>query len=142
MSAHPQPPALRELRRVIPVGRTEERGSWAITCLAVECYEDGVKATFRVFGAGLWPCNPELALVVADDRGGSYRPWGGGGNGAANWVDCDWRMAYHSTPALDPQARELRLTITAIRLMEPDETQHRLVATESHPGPWEFVIPL
>lgn len=142
MTAPPQPPALRELRRVVPVGRVEEQGGWAITCLAAECYDDGIRVTFRVFHAGLWPCHPELALVVGDDRGGRYHHWGGGGNGAGNWGNCDWRVAYNCTPELDPQARELRLSIAAVQLLALNESGQRLVATESHPGSWEFVVPL
>lgn len=142
MAAQPRPPELRELREVIPVAQTQTLGDWSITCLALERYEDGFKVRFRVFRPGLWPCNPMLALTVGDERGGAYRPWIGGGNGAANWVDCDWRLAHNCAPALDPQARELRVTIAEVQLVEPDETQRRLSVTQRYPGPWVFTIAL
>jgi hypothetical protein len=142
MTERPRPPELRELREVLPVAQTRTHDDWSITCLAVERYEDGFKITFRVFRAGLWPCNPMLALTVADDRGGAYRPWIGGGNGAANWVDCDWRLAHNCAPALDPRAREVRVTIAEVQLTELDETHHQLEITQRYPGLWEFTIAL
>lgn len=90
MVTQPHPPQLRELQEVIPVGQTQAHQEWSITCLAVERYEDGFKITFRVFGAGLWPCHPTLALAVGDNLGGAYRHLGGGNpTGTTNWVDCD-----------------------------------------------------
>lgn len=144
MAAQPRPPELRELREVIPIAQIQAQGDWSITCLAVEDYEDGFKVTFRAFGAGLWPCHPQLALTVSDDRGGAYRHWGGGGNptGTTNWVDCDWRLAQICAPSVDPQARELRLTIAEVQLTELDEAQHQVRVTQSYLGPWVFTIAL
>lgn len=142
MVTRPDLPQLRELRGVIPVGQAQTHGAWTLTCLTVECYEDGFKPTFRVFGAGCWPCDPQLALVASDDQDGEYHHWGSGGNGAANFVDCDWRLAHVCAPALDPQARELRLTITEVGGTEYDEATRSLRVTQRYPGPWVFTIPL
>ena len=145
MAARSDPPRLRELRDVIPVGRTQTQPPWSVTCLAVERYEDGFKITFRILGAGLWPCHPQLALTVGDDQGGAYRHWGGGGNGATNWVDCDWRLAQICAPAVDPQARELRIIVAEVQRTEvvgPVTGVLDVRVAQRHPGPWVFTITL
>lgn len=147
MAPPPDLPKLRELREVIPVGQTRTHEAWSITCLAVERYEDGFKLTFRVFGAGRWPCHPQLALTVDDDRGGEYRHWGSGGNpsGTTNWIDCDWRLAHICAPVVDPQAREVRLTIAEVQLTEvvgPAVGLLDVRVTQRYPGPWTFTIAL
>ena len=140
MAAHP--PLLRRVLRVVPVAQTREHGGWALTCIAVEAYDDGFRATFRVYRAGAGAVTPALPAAATDDRGGRYRAWPGGGTGLGPPPDCDWRLSVAFAPALDPAARELRLAIPELQEFRLDEARRRLVSEVIQTGPWTFLVPL
>lgn len=143
--AQPRPPDLSTLERVIPVGQTETREGWTITCIAIELYDDGFRIGFRVYGAHTPTGNPRLALTVRDDRDTQYRPWGSGGNGSGFGQAYDWRLSANCTPQLDPTARELKVEIAEVQILEYDETRDerdRLFVGKRFTGPWRFTIAL
>ncbi len=89
------------------------------------------------FLAGFPPV-PELELEVRDDRGRQYRNWGGGEQWGSH---LEGRVEPIFTPALDPAARELRLTVAevqwrTVRFREMGE----IVAVDR--GPWAFTVAL
>jgi hypothetical protein len=140
MTTMPLPPQLTELQAVVPVEQVQTISNWAITCLALERYDDGFKLRFRVYRSGVWPCNPDMQIAVTDDRGTQYRAWMGGGTGMPDLQNCDWRVAYNINPPLDPLARTLHVAITEVRDLTYDQAERRLIVAETYPGPWQFTI--
>ena len=89
------------------------------------------------FLAGFAPV-PEFELEARDDRGRQYRNWGGGeqwGSNLEGWAEPIF------TPALDPAARELRLTAAEVRWWTAAVWQGgEIVAVDR--GPWVFTVAL
>jgi ketosteroid isomerase-like protein len=150
----PPEPTLRELRRVIAVGRSETRGGTEIALLSVELYADAFVAVLRLIptdgdppgwnaGPGRPPmAYPDLPVEASDDRGGVYRgrPHGGtSGGGPGNW---QWRFHHRFTPALDPAARELRLTVPELRWTTTFTSRGPPTLERKQAGPWSFAVPL
>jgi len=75
---------------------------------ALEADEAEAEATFF---ARFLPV-PEFELEARDDRGRQYRNWGGGEQWGSN---LEGRAEPIFTPALDPAARELRLTVPEVQ---------------------------
>ncbi|MDP9371928.1 MAG: hypothetical protein M3Q65_05645, partial [Chloroflexota bacterium] len=122
------PPQLGELMRVIPIAQTREHDGTTVSFLSLEVYADGFLLHSRIrfgqeqqqrrFGSG----GPfEMTLDVRDDRGGEYRVWPGGGGGNPR----EWRFEHRCGQALDPAARELRVTVTELRWRRLDREQRR-----------------
>jgi hypothetical protein len=147
-------PTLRELRRVIAVGRAETRDGSEIALLSVELYADGFVAVLRLIptdgdppgwnaGPGRPPmAYPDLPVEARDDRGAVYRgrPHGGtSGGGPGSW---QWRFHHRFTPALDPAARELRLTVPELRWTTTFTSRGPPTLERTQAGPWSFAVPL
>jgi hypothetical protein len=142
VTTKPMPPQLTTLQVVIPVEQAQTLSGWTITCLALERYDDGFRLRFRVYRGNIWPCNPDLKPTVVDDRGTSYHPWMGGGNGMPDLQNCDWRVAYNVNPPLDLLARTLHVSIAELHDLKYDEALRRPIAAAIYPGPWHFSIEL
>jgi hypothetical protein len=78
---HVPPPRLHRLRRVVPIGQTQEHHGVEVLALAREVYEAGFVATFQIQSLGADPNlgdaddaerNPRLALSATDNRGSHY----------------------------------------------------------------------
>jgi hypothetical protein len=92
------------------------------------------------FLAGFPPV-PELELLeleARDDRGQQYRNWGG----ESSWgSSLEGRAEPIFTPALDPAARELRLTVAEVRWRTVAGRElGEIVAIDR--GPWMFAVAL
>jgi hypothetical protein len=125
---------LGEPRRVIPIVRSESAAGMTVTLISLEIYDGG----FLVHGQfpakygersleNIWMAHP--TFVVTDDVGTEYRWCGSGGS--------DTRFMPSFTPAPNPAAHELRVTVTHIQWIFHREQRHEL-----DEGPWEFEIPL
>jgi hypothetical protein len=81
---------------------------------------------------------PELELEARDDRGGQYRNWGG----ESSWgSSLEGRAEPIFTPALDPAARELRLTVAEVQWRTvAGREMGEIVAVDR--GPWAFTVAL
>jgi hypothetical protein len=77
---------------------------------------------------------PRLNFEAADDQGGIYLGMQGGGGGS----DTEWKFEIDFTPALNPDARTLTLTVTEVHWFAFGPGQNSRV----EPGPWRFEIPL
>jgi hypothetical protein len=134
----PQPtwPAVKlsDLRRVIPIVQTQTAAGIAVTLISLESYENG----FLVHGdfsekygernaENFWVGHP--AFVATDDTGTDYRWWPSSGH--------DGRFKSGFAPALHPNARELRLTVTHVQW-----TFFKKRRRELDEGPWSFRISL
>jgi hypothetical protein len=89
------------------------------------------------FLAGFPPV-PEWELEVRDDRGRQYRNWGGGEQWGSS---LEGRAESIFTPALDPAARELRLTVAEVqwRTVAGREMGESIAVDR---GPWAFTVAL
>lgn len=140
------PPSLRDLTRVVAVGQVQPTEMGTLTLLSLEAFRDGFLV--RLLAAWAEAERPDaegldlverVVVEAIDDRGRRYEPWfyGGGGNGAS------WRFDHACSPALDPLAQELRLTIPALAWRRAAPPW--LPATDepwTETGPWTFVVPL
>lgn len=139
----------REVQRVIPVAQTQQQGEVEITMLAIEVYADGCVLTTSLRVVPGTPGIPErfahmeFMVTMADDRGGSY----------AGQVDAmrtqsgpdfwQGRAECAVTPALAPNARELRIEIPELRWRRQETTENgvtQMVPGEITPGPWRFTV--
>lgn len=111
------------LQRVVPVALTRQLPGQTLTVTSLELYRDG----FIVLLLHEWTANiaavgtfEPLTHVVeaADERGQRYagRPRAGYGSGDQRGAILD-RLMYGFTPALDPAAGQLILTLTAVTRM-------------------------
>jgi hypothetical protein len=125
---------LGELRRVIPLVRSEHAAGMAVTLISLEIYDGG----FLVHGQfpakygersleNIWMAHPTFA--VTDDIGTEYRWCGSGGSGT--------RFMPSFAPAPNPTAHELRVTATHIQWIFTKERRYEL-----DEGPWSFKISL
>jgi hypothetical protein len=89
------------------------------------------------FLAGFPPV-PEWELEARDDRERQYRNWGG----ESSWgSSLEGRAEPIFTPALDPAARELRLTAAEVQWRTAAVWQGgKVVAVDR--GPWAFAVAL
>ena len=136
-------PALRELRRVIPVAQSQRVGDLAVTVLSLESYDDGFIVNLRILSDSE-PSAQQFVrptLNVGDDAGLRYQVWPGGGYGQG----AQWRLSFHCVPALPDSetapAPNLRLELPEIRWFESREVS-RAPREESRLGPWSFTIAL
>lgn len=144
------PPGLAELVRVLPIGQTRGGDGLTIALLSLESYADGFLVHCRVLLAEERPRpsldgppfppfdHPRPALEAGDDRGGEYRVWPASGGGGGR----EWRFSFHAAPALDPAARELRLTIPEVRRERLDHQRRRPVTADARRGPWTWTVGL
>jgi len=144
-------PQLHRLVGVTPIAQVQERYGVEVLALALECYDAGFVVGFQVQSLGRGPQlgndvsleeGPRLALTATDDRGGRYRAALEGQAGEGQLREWQWRVAYRCDPALNPAARELRLTIAALMWTRPDEHARRFVPVRTIAGPWSFVVAL
>jgi hypothetical protein len=81
---------------------------------------------------------PEFELEARDDRGRPYRNWGGGeqwGSNLEGWAEPIF------TPALDPAARKLQLSVPEVQWRTvTGREMGGIVAVDR--GPWAFTIAL
>ena len=149
----PQPPrgpdaTLRELIDVLAVGQSEQVGPATLTLLSVERYQDGFLAQFRLLQEYTPPEDPsrrgfpELVCEASDERGGRYTMWPNGGSGGGGRGVLHWRLAYRYAPALDPTARELRLSIPTVRWRHLASAGQPSAPDEVFDGPWRFLVVL
>jgi hypothetical protein len=89
------------------------------------------------FLAGFAPV-PEFELEARDDRGRQYRNWGGGEQWGSS---LEGRAEPIFTPALDPAARELRLTAAEVRWRAVGVREMGEVVAVDR-GPWAFAVAL
>jgi hypothetical protein len=133
-----------QLRRVISVIQQQERERFAITMLSLEIYSDGFFAVVRTD-------YPEARLHLPhtfhwraqDDLGTEYWPRSMVGSGGGfPGQPSSWRLDCPFIPALNPDARELRLRLDDIEFGKsphgPLEPQIPIAIS----GPWEFVVAL
>jgi hypothetical protein len=144
----PPLPDLRELVEVVPIGETAQTGAATLTLLSLERYADGFLVRGRLLwneeeppaGDGDWHVDHPVAVLAVDDRGTAYhgRNHGGGGGGAS------WRFDHAFSPAIDPAATELRLTVPALRWhrVSPPWAKRPAAEERTEPGPWSFAVPL
>lgn len=133
------------LQRVIPVGQQQEVERFAISVLSLEFYADGFVAVVRTDypDSSLRQSRP-FGWKAEDDRGGIYRFRGApGSGGGAPGKAFTWRVDCQFTPALNQDARELRLWLDGAEMSngyarpEPEPETYLSIS-----GRWEFVIPL
>jgi hypothetical protein len=81
---------------------------------------------------------PEWELEARDDRGQQYRDWGG----ESSWgSSLEGRAEPIFTPALDPAAQELRLTVAEVQWRTvAGQEMGEIVAVDR--GPWTFAVAL
>ncbi len=127
-------PEIRELLTVIPIAQTQTAAGIDVTLLSLESYRSGFivlgqhSAKYGEHGPdNIWHAIPVITAV--DDLGNDYQWWPTGGN--RNRFECQF------APALDPNARELTLTITVIRWTFFQEHRHQM-----DEGPWVFHVSL
>jgi hypothetical protein len=137
-------PRLRDLRRVLPLAQTEIVGGTAVTATALELYANGFLCYVWVVPARAAPVtpadvrHPELPFEARDDRGGRYAPRLGGASRDGH----EWRASFVFTPAPDPAAARLELTLPEIRWRRFQSGQTVPTADEPEAGPWTFAVEL
>ena len=137
-----QPPGLNTLVRALPVGTSQVHAGWTLTLIAVELWDNGFVANFRLHRAGCkGELNPTLALAARDDCGCRYRARLGASSGGGDADSYQWHLSYIFAPALDPAARELRVD-AALHLMDDEAPPRPAVEARTEPGPWSFTVGL
>ena len=141
-------PKLDKLERVLAVGQEQIVAGTRILVLSLELYDDGFLIRCRAQLGGrdnlslarvaVVPEPTRLVLQIVDDRGGTYRQWPHSAGGSD--MDYAWEIA--CTPRVDPGARHLAITASAIRLTRHPHAGSSDVATSDIQGPWSFEIPL
>lgn len=112
--AAPVPAPLGDLLRVIPIARTQAVGDGTVTLLSLELYAHGFIIHYRIIPndqpiihQSRMPHLGPLEFDVIDDRGGRF-------DGNQLFGGCDphaWYYGYVYRPAVDPEARELRVLV-------------------------------
>jgi hypothetical protein len=122
------------LERVIPIAQTETAAGILVTLFSLEAYENGFLVHGDIsekYGAwsseNFWVAQP--TFVVTDDVGTDYRWWPANGDHT--------RFTNGFAPELNPNAHELRLTVTHIQWTFFKTHRHVL-----DKGPWTFRISL
>ncbi len=102
-----------------PIVEEQRRREAAFQHRRAEAVRRGALAAFEAEGAAAFLAGtgeslpePEVLLEVRDDRGRRYRYWGGETSWGSTLV---LREEPRYAPALDPAARELRLTVAEVR---------------------------
>ncbi|HVX29685.1 MAG TPA: hypothetical protein VHA53_04330 [Nitrolancea sp.] len=127
-------PDLGELMRLIPIMERQNVNGVTMTLISLETYEGG----FLVHGQfpakygersheNMWMAHP--TFMITDDIGTDYGWYGSREDGT--------RFLGRFSPAPNPAAHELRVTVTHIQWIF-----HRTQRHELDEGPWEFTIPL
>ena len=134
----------RQLQRVVPVARRADVGRFAVTVYSLEPCGEGFIVVTRTGYAGAGnPLPRPAAWSARDDRGNAYVCVNSGGSGGGTpETHASWRMDYVFTPALDPAARDLRLTLEEARDWLGGMTSSGDRAPQSISGPWMIVARL
>lgn len=127
-------PELGTVRAVVPIVQTVHAAGIAVTLISLETYDGGflLHGEFSAKYGGASADNPWHGMPVVtavDDTGTSYRWWPQHGSRG--------RFSCQFAPALNPNARQLHLTVTEIYW-----TFIRIQRRELDSGPWEFSIAL
>jgi hypothetical protein len=133
-----------ELRRVISVVQRQEAERFAITMLSLESYTDGFFAVVRTdYPAPSMHLPHPIHWQAVDDLGNQYWPRGapGSGHGRPDQATT-WRVDCQFTPALNPEARELRIWLDELEFSDVPLGVAKPTKTVALSGPWEFVIAL
>ncbi len=146
MPAQPGPVAvpapLGDLLHVIPIAQTQAAGAVTVTLLSLESYAHGFIIHCRViFGdqsvphPGRMSSLGPMKLDVSDDRGGQYNGHALGG------FDADaWYLGSFHRPAVDPEARELRVRVRAGDGGPPESVASSAEPEMASPPPWLFTF--
>lgn len=125
---------LGELRRVIPIVQAAHAAGMTVTLISLEIYDGGffVHGQFPAkYGErsaeNIWMAHP--TFTASDDIGSEYRWCGSRSNGT--------RFMPSFAPAPNPDAHELRVTVTHIQWIFHQERRHEL-----DEEPWSFRISL
>lgn len=146
-----------DLERVLAIGQTIRRAGVEVTWSAIECYTTGFRVNGRLRFAVTQDRADQFSLPVLaqDDRGRTYvAPLGAGGFMGRDVGGMYVRdLAPFFEPALDPEARDLTITLPAIqwwalvdartgRRLGPLDfvPQARPSLTETVEGPWTVRI--
>jgi hypothetical protein len=128
-----------------PVAEEQRRREAAFQRRRAEAVRRGASADFEAEGAAAFLSGtgeslpePEVLLDARDDRGRRYRYWGG----ERSWgSDLELRDEPRYALALDPTARELRLTMEQVQWRTAAVWQGgEIVAVDR--GPWTFAVEL
>jgi hypothetical protein len=133
-----------QLQRVIAVAQQQEVERFAITILSLESYTDGFCAVVRTdYPAPSMRLPHPLHWQAVDDLGGQYWPRGapGSGHGRPDHATT-WRVDCQFTPALNPEARVLRLWLDEVEFKDAPFGTARPAKPVVISGRWEFVISL
>ncbi len=168
-----QPPP-RLLRSIIPVGQAEELDGVSVTLLHIEDYGTAFLATLCAVREHSEPTTeldpdaeetpalaalrppvrlPYLRTIAFDDLGGRYlgsvrlSPIGWGPSPSESFC---WRFTYAFAPAIDSNARLLKLLVEEIHwpraVWGPTRRGQAMSANirpeEVTPGPWTFAVPI
>ena len=128
-----------------PVAEEQRRREAAFQHRRAEAARRDALANFAAEGAAAFLAGtggslpePEVLLDARDDRGRRYRYWGGERAWGSILVQ---REEPRYAPALDPAARELRLTAAEVRWRTGAVWQGgKIVAVDR--GPWVFAVTL
>ncbi len=128
-----------------PVAEEQRRREAAFQRRRAEAVRRGALADFEAAGEAAFLSGttrslpePEVLLEARDDRGRRYRYWGG----ERAWGSIlELREEPRYAPALDPAARELRLTAAEVQWRTAAVWQGgKVVAVDR--GPWAFTVAL
>jgi hypothetical protein len=128
-----------------PVAEEQRRREAQFQRRRAEAVRRGALAAFEAAGAAAFLAGttrslpgPELELEARDNRGRRYRCWGG----ERAWGSIlELREELRYAPALDPAARELRLTVAEVRWRTAAVWQGGEVVAVDR-GPWAFAVAL
>ena len=127
------------------VAKEQRRREAAFQRRRAEAVQRGALADFEAEGEGAFLAGtgeslpgPELELEALNDRGRRYRYWGGERAWGSILV---LREELRYAPALDPAARELRLTVAEVRWRTAAVWQGGEVVAVDR-GPWVFTVAL
>lgn len=114
-----------------------------MTLFSLENYDDGSLMNFRVLLLGDNDQDqvqgvPQVGFEVEDDRGTIYVRRGGscGTGPSAN----QWRALYRYAPAIDPFARQLRLSVNELYWRRFDKGEGGLISGVPRRGRWVFTV--
>jgi hypothetical protein len=137
-------PTFTELKRVIPIAKSQPCGSATLTLLSLEEYLEGYIVTARlILGERKIVArqSPHLVFRTTDDQGNRYEGWCVGG-GSKNELRAECKF----TPSLDQNARELTVEIDGVHWVvwpQPQQGgQGQKPEVDLDPGPCMFVIRL
>lgn len=145
----PTPPAMNDLESVMPIAQMQRSAGGTLALLSLERYADGFllhsllfdpersEASLRPRPSPDRPHRPHLVFTISDDRGNRYDAWPAGFSGHGG----RWRFMTPFAPVIDPQAREMRVTVPP-PVWERFDDRHPEHVAEQQGQDWHFVVPL